>query len=201
MLSTSWPVRHQYKRSYKEEIVRNAHDELQYCSSTKTLLHHVWKETLRLHPPTPNQTRRVTTKDNALFPYGSKVVVIWGLFHLDPQVWGPDVIQFNPNRWLDVTREQEQHYNPFGTGVRKCVAMNYASFGGRVMLKRIVESKIVKHWDKDSTTDGIGTDRGYSRGPDPDASVLRFISRMQVRGVPEHGDVTRGSVIARSPAA
>ncbi len=159
------------------EAAQNAHDELQYCKSTSTLLHRIWQETLRLRPPTPNQTRRVTTEDNALFPYDSKVVILWGLFHQDPKVWGEDAGQFNPNRWLDLSRKQDQSYNPFGTGVQKCVAMNYASFGGRVMLKRIVESTTIHPKNEDLEPGSIVADQGYSRGPDPDKSVLRFATR------------------------
>lgn len=158
-----------------KEIAQNGNDELEYAKSTSTLLHRTWQETLRLRPPTPNQTRRVTIEDNALFPQGSKVTIVWGLFHQDPEVWGEDAGQFNPNRWLSATRQQEQHYNPFGTGAQKCVAMNYASFGGRVMLKRIVESARI-HPSSEDLQPG-GADQGYSRGPDPDRSVLRFESR------------------------
>ena len=149
-------------------------DELQYCRSTTTLLHRIWQETLRLRPPTPNQTRRVTTQQNALFPRGSKVVVVWSVFHMDPAVWGPRVNRFDPDRWLAATPEQTRNYNPFGTGAQRCVAMNYASFGGRVLIKRIVESRSIEHEERASTIAAVGTDRGYSRGPDPDAATLRF---------------------------
>jgi hypothetical protein len=159
------------------EIVQNADDELRYCKSTKTLLHRVWQETLRLHPPTPNQTRRVTTRDHAWFPYDSKVLVVWSVFHLDPQIWGPDAAEFSPRRWHDITPQQERHYNPFGKGVQRCVATNYASFGGRVMIKRIVESAIIEHQGVDAMTPAVGNDRGYSRGPEPDALILRLIMR------------------------
>jgi cytochrome P450 len=159
----------------REEIARHSDDELEYCKSTNTLLHRVWKETLRLRPPTPNQTRRVTTGHNALFPIGSKVVIVWSVFHLDPDVWGPDATEFRPQRWIGVTVEQEQNYHPFGMGVQECVAQNYGSFGGRVMLKRIVESTSIQHKGDGPTTGRVGTDRGYSRGPDPDASILRFV--------------------------
>jgi len=161
------------------EIVHHVHEELKYCMSTETLLHRVWQETLRLHPPTPNQTRRVTTKDNVCFPYGSKVLVLWSMFHQDAEVWGSDAMEFNPGRWLGLTPQQEQHYNPFGKGVQRCVAMNYASFGGRVMLKRLVESMIIGPRTRATTTSVMGNDRGYSRGPDPDALVLQLIGRPQ----------------------
>lgn len=159
-----------------KEVTQNTQDEQKYCKSTSTLLHRVWQETLRLRPPTPNQTRRVTTEDNALFPYGSKVVIVWSLFHQNPRVWGEDAGQFNPNRWLDVSSAQKQYYNPFGAGAQRCVAMDYASFGGRVMLKRIVESATIHPKNEDSKPESIAGDRGYSRGPDPEKSVLRFAS-------------------------
>lgn len=93
---------------------------------------------------------------------------------MDPAVWGPEVDRFDPDRWLTITPEQTRNYNPFGTGAQRCVAMNYASFGGRVLIKRIVESRLIEHEERASTIAAVGTDRGYSRGPDPDAATLRF---------------------------
>lgn len=159
-----------------EEIQQNRVDALRYSRSTKTLLHRVWLETLRLRPPTPNQTRRVTSVDNPLFPRGAKVVVVWSVFHSDPEVWGDDASEFKPSRWLEASAVQHKNYNPFGTGAQKCVAQNYGSLAGRMALMHIVAAAKIEHVAATATTDSSG-DRGYSRGPEPEATVLRFVSR------------------------
>lgn len=156
----------------RHEIAVNIHRELEYCSSTDSLLSRVWQETLRLWPPVSNETRKITTENNLLFPKDSKVVVVWSVFHRNPRVWGADVNKFNPERWQSVTRDQRQNFHPFGLGAQRCVAMDYASFGGRTILKRIVESGELQ-----STGTQLGpitADRGYMRGPDPRFTLLRF---------------------------
>jgi cytochrome P450 len=158
----------------RREIEQHRNDALQYCMSKNTLLHRVWQETLRLWPPTPNQTRRVAGTGNALFPTGSKVVIAWSIFHMDPQVWGPGVENFDPTRWLHLTTDQERNYNPFGSGEQRCVAMDYASLGGRIILRRIIETRILQLPEGAPALAIFGTDRGYSRGPNPNESLLRF---------------------------
>lgn len=51
--------------------------------------------------------------------------------HKDPEVWGPDADEFNPDRMLDggFDRIQEQFPNswsPFGTGSRSCIGRAFA---------------------------------------------------------------------------
>ena len=155
----------------RDEIRQNSEDELEYSKSNKTLLHRVWLEVLRLYPPAANQTRSVTK--NCMFPQGSKVVTVWGVFHRDSEVWGADADHFNPDRWLSATPEQKHHFNAFGSGAQRCVARNYASFVCRAILKRILECRKISNEVTDHGTSDIERDRGYSRGPD-DESLLRF---------------------------
>lgn len=161
----------------REEILRNSNDDSAYCAATDTLLERAWCETLRLRPPTPNQTRRVTIADHPLFAEDSKVVIVWGGFHRDRDVWGADADLFRPDRWLETTSAQRRNYNPFGSGAQACVAKHYASHGGRVMIKRILDRSEFGFVKPAATTDDVGTDRGYFRGPDPDTALLRFTPR------------------------
>jgi cytochrome P450 len=51
--------------------------------------------------------------------------------HLDPESFGPDAKQFNPDRWINgsgsLSPEQLQRYwIPFGTGSRQCIGKNVA---------------------------------------------------------------------------
>ena len=163
----------------RQEIMANRERDLDYCRSTETLLHRIWQETLRLWPPTPNQTRQTTVGDNPLLPKGSKVVVIWNLFHRDPEVWGADAEGFNPDRWLRPTTAQLLNYNPFGSGAQHCVASDYAGFGGRVILKEILRSWSI-HPSAAVPKAAVASDRAYSRGPDPRASFLKFC-RLEAR--------------------
>lgn len=156
----------------RSEFIANDHRELEYCADKSTLLHRVWLETLRLWPPTPNQTRQVMSDDNPLFPKGSRVVIVWSVFHRNAEVWGSDADSFDPARWVAITAKQESNYHPFGAGAQHCVAMDYAGFGGRTILKRILGSRQLDLPNVMPTS--IITDRGYSRGPDPKTSLLQF---------------------------
>lgn len=155
----------------RDEIDKCAKDRVQYLTSKDTLLHRIWLETLRVFPPTPNQTRRVLKENTLGLKPGSKVVVLWSVFHLDPVVWGGDAHCFLPERWLDPSNEQLMYYNPYGKGAQRCVAEEYGSFGGKAMIAKAIQDKRI------SLLPGCSIptfDRGYSRGPDPDTTIVEF---------------------------
>lgn len=158
----------------RQEIANNEGSCEAYLRSEDTLLHRVWLETLRLWPPTPNQTRRVLKSNSLGLKENSKVVVVWGLFHLASEVWGTDFYAFKPERWRTITLEQRANYNPFGLGPQKCVARDYGSFGGKALIRSIVKARRLELPKGPSYQSSFSIDRGYSRGPDPNTTKLIF---------------------------
>jgi len=59
------------------------------------------------------------------------IIVMIGKMHLDPKVYGDDVLEFNPDRMLDenfdrLNREFPHAWKPFGNGTRGCIGRPFA---------------------------------------------------------------------------
>ncbi|KAL8998338.1 MAG: hypothetical protein Q9169_002551 [Polycauliona sp. 2 TL-2023] len=66
-------------------------------------LHAVCNEVLRLYPPV-TLTLREAAKDTSIcgqyVPRGTKIILCPGAVNSSKELWGPDAIEFNPERWL-----------------------------------------------------------------------------------------------------
>lgn len=103
------------------------------------------KETLRLHPPAAT-VRVVPWEATSLsLSLPTRSVSISGLqiypslylIHRNPNVWGPDAHQFNPDRWLDdayLAGLPLGAYRPFERGPRNCIGQELAMLEGIVVL-------------------------------------------------------------------
>lgn len=91
-------------------------------------------ESMRLHSTSALGLPRIITSelgvefDGQHFPQGSVLSVPSYTIHRDADVWGPDVEDFNPDRWLpeNLTEQQKISFNPFSYGPRACVGQNVA---------------------------------------------------------------------------
>ncbi|KDQ19554.1 hypothetical protein BOTBODRAFT_28130 [Botryobasidium botryosum FD-172 SS1] len=104
----------------------------------------VINETLRLFPPVPNDVREAANSTTLATPNGPKFYIPAGsvvmysvlLMHRDPELWGPDSFEFDPERWIDSRVQQYLVPNPFiflpfNAGPRICLgqfAYNEVSF-------------------------------------------------------------------------
>lgn len=106
------------------------------------------KETLRLHPPAA--TARMIPEANADTPAleieingkmtrvdGLRIYPSQWLIHRNPKIWGPDALEFKPERWLDeayMSKLPQGSWRPFERGPRNCIGQELAMLEGRVVL-------------------------------------------------------------------
>lgn len=61
--------------------------------------------------------------------------------HMDPDVWGPDADQFNPERWLDpngrAQNVSQYSYMPFSRGPRDCIGSRFALLEAKTIMAMI----------------------------------------------------------------
>ncbi|CAK1541092.1 unnamed protein product [Leptosia nina] len=103
----------------------------------------VLKETMRLCPVAPF-TGRIITEDtklkNAVLRKGLVCgVMLYGVLN-NPELWGSDVNEFVPERWLEPNRlpENPRAMGSFGYGKRNCIGKIYAIMTMKVSIVHIL---------------------------------------------------------------
>ncbi|CAN1301593.1 Cytochrome P450 72A15 [Linum perenne] len=119
------------------------YSDLGHLKITSMILH----EVLRLYPPVVMLNRAVE-KDmklgNVVLPAGVQILLPAIMIHKDPQLWGNDAGQFNPDRFSEgvsqATKNQQQvAYFPFGWGPRICIGQNFALLEAKMALAIILK--------------------------------------------------------------
>jgi cytochrome P450/NADPH-cytochrome P450 reductase len=102
-------------------------------------------ETLRLWPTAPAFTRR-PYKDAVLggkykIEAGRGVVVLTGMLHRDPKIWGDDPEAFDPDHFGPQNRAKipSNAYKPFGTGQRACIGRQFALQEATLVLAMLLQ--------------------------------------------------------------
>jgi cytochrome P450 len=108
------------------------------------LLDRVWRETLRLYPPTWI-AERVSAEPTELGGYRlpAKTAILYSVWviHRHPRLFdAPE--RFDPDRFLPerLTPAQQAALLPFGGGVRKCIGHQFAMIEARIILAALVQS-------------------------------------------------------------
>ena len=102
----------------------------------------VVQETLRLYSPGTFVVREALQDmkiRDLVIPRGVSFWVPIPVLHQDPELWGPDAHQFNPERFSHGTAgacKNPQAYMPFGVGPRVCVGQHLA----------MIELKLISEW-------------------------------------------------------
>lgn len=100
----------------------------------------VLDESLRLWPTAPAFAReaRADTVLAGEHPMrrGAWALVLTAMLHRDPQVWGADAEEFDPDRFeAGAVRARAPHtYKPFGTGARACIGRQFALHEATLVL-------------------------------------------------------------------
>ncbi|XP_077223764.1 cytochrome P450 714C2-like [Tasmannia lanceolata] len=105
----------------------------------------VMHEVLRLYSPAPNvqrQAREDIQVGDVAIPKGTNMWIdIVGMHH-DPELWGDDVNEFQPDRWsknaLYGGCKHRMGFLPFGFGGRMCVGKNLSMMEYKIVLTLIL---------------------------------------------------------------
>ncbi|RIB20329.1 cytochrome P450 [Gigaspora rosea] len=106
----------------------------------------VFKEALRITPPSPLITR-YNLKDEIMngyvIPKNTPLIIPSYAIHHDPLIWGEDVESFNPSRWLDPnikSKISNSNFIPFSAGPRSCLGMRMAHLELKTFLTIIIRN-------------------------------------------------------------
>ncbi|CAB3404872.1 unnamed protein product [Caenorhabditis bovis] len=133
------------QKKVQEEMNRECPDpEVTFDQLSKLkYLDCVIRETLRLYPlgamATARKCMRSTEVCGLPIEAGTEILVdTWSLHH-DADIWGDDVDEFKPERWLNVNDVAHKGaYIPFGYGPRQCIGMRLAYMEERLLLTHIL---------------------------------------------------------------
>ncbi|XP_065873368.1 cytochrome P450 72A397-like [Euphorbia lathyris] len=101
-------------------------------------------EVLRLYPPTSlmRTVQEETKIGDYTFPGGIMFTIPTYLIHRDPNLWGEDANEFNPDRFSDgiskATKDQSCFF-AFGWGPRICIGQNFAMLEAKLALVLILQ--------------------------------------------------------------
>ncbi|KAF5180858.1 Cytochrome p450, partial [Thalictrum thalictroides] len=105
----------------------------------------ILNEVLRLYPPATIMMRETYKKiklGDVILPPGVHLVLLTLLMHHDPELWGEDADEFNPERFSEgiskVTRNKVSFY-PFSWGPRFCIGQNFAILESKMALALILQ--------------------------------------------------------------
>lgn len=139
----------------------------------------ILNEALRLHPPVWANTRHAFEDDvlpsGVFIPAGTDCRYFIREFQRNPEVWGKDADEFDPDRWIDDRKALQTNdpfsFQPFSAGPRICLGQQFALTEASIMMIRLVER-----------FDGVDLDT--SEGPIGDeipAVILSFRDALKVR--------------------
>ncbi|WCJ23050.1 Cytochrome P450 714C2 [Euphorbia peplus] len=145
MLLASHPDWQARARAEVLEICKKNLPDAQMQQKMK-ILTMVIQETLRLYPPAMFVMREAL-KDlkikDIMIPKGLGIQIPIPLVHQNPDIWGPDADQFNPERFangiLGATKSPHS-YMPFGIGSRICAGQHFAMAELKVILSMILSN-------------------------------------------------------------
>eukprot|EP00897_Mesotaenium_endlicherianum_P010830 jgi/Mesen1/9776/ME000007S09824 len=111
-----------------------------------TYLHAALTESMRLYPPVPQDYKYAaeddTWPDGTSIPAGTHVVYDIYAMGRQESIWGPDCLEFKPDRWLkdgEFVPESPFKYPVFNAGPRTCLGKDMAY----LLMKTVVASTLL----------------------------------------------------------
>ncbi|KAH6771534.1 hypothetical protein C2S52_016337 [Perilla frutescens var. hirtella] len=130
----------------REEVNRvfgDSHPTFESLNQLKTVTM-ILQEVLRLYPPVPIIVRR-TEEEVQLgkwtIPAGVYLMVLIGLLHHDPKIWGDDAKEFNPLRFsggVSAATTSPYSFIPFAAGPHLCIGQNFAMIEAKMAISMIL---------------------------------------------------------------
>lgn len=124
-------------------------------------------EGMRLHSTSAIGLPRLVTGDGAgvefdeyFFPPGTVLSVPSYTLHHLAEIWGEDVEEFRPDRWLDLTPRQKIGFNPFSYGPRACVGQNVA-----IMELQLIIGTLFRRYEFVLYQGEMESHEGFSKKP------------------------------------
>jgi len=106
-------------------------------------LNGVLYESLRLYPPVPVDSKIAMVDD--ILPDGTPVMkgtrftfFIYGMGR-DPKIWGDDVLEFRPERWIPFKNPPGGIWPVFQLGARRCLGEQMAMMEAKVVLIMLMQ--------------------------------------------------------------
>lgn len=137
-----------WQRKAREEVLKTCGKDAPDFESISQLriVSMILYEVLRLYPPAASLTRRTYTEcklGEYIFPAGVDLMVPIICMHHNPEYWGDDAEDFNPQRFSDgvskATKDGQNAFYPFGWGQRMCLGQNFAIIEAKVALAAILQ--------------------------------------------------------------
>jgi cytochrome P450 family 135 len=119
------------------QVLERLHDE-----PDGDYLDAVIKETLRLRPVVPAVARKLMVPmefGGWKLPAGVHIAPSIYLLHRRPDIYGPDPLEFRPERFLD-NPPATYEWIPFGGGIRRCLGASFALMEMKVVLGTILKN-------------------------------------------------------------
>lgn len=94
------------------------------------------------------------------YPQGTVLSVPSYTIHHMSEIWGDDVEEFKPDRWLNLTARQKLCFNPFSYGPRACVGQNVA-----IMELQLIIGTLFHRYDFVLYQRALESHEGFSKKP------------------------------------
>jgi cytochrome P450 family 135 len=143
-----------------ERLVRHPDALARAASGDEAYLDAVVKETLRVRPVVADVVRTVTRETEVAgysVPPGTVVLPAVALVQRSEGHYGPDALEFRPERFVDGS-PPPYTWIPFGGGVRRCIGAAFATLEMKVVLREVlsrVELAAVREADEGTRMSGV----------------------------------------------
>ncbi|CAG8079440.1 unnamed protein product [Penicillium olsonii] len=136
-------------------------------------------EAMRLHSTSAIGLPRLVAEngpgvkfDDFYFPPGTVLSVPSYTIHHMQEIWGPDVEEMRPDRWLSLSARQKAAFNPFSYGPRACVGQNVA-----IMELQLIIGTLFRRYEFALYQQTMKSHEGFSKKPAECYAGIRLRNR------------------------